>query len=426
MLNMPRAEIKRQRNGTEAKPTEPARSAATPKRGPIEYLRQRGDAILGRIGPGGLAVALAVVALGVLGARWGTYRHTNVVTSEAVLGGVVTHLGSRIDGQIKAVYVEMGQRVVPGQILARLVDDHLTARVSLASAELERAQRVLAVAEKEVSLEARLLEAQLREAEAAVGASFARAESAQSALSKWDRDYERFETLLSSGAASVEHMDRIATGRHVAMANAASGRAMREAALAAQDAVRIDAEASDVRIGRLGILESEVHAGQALVAKAEADLRATEIRAPDHGWVVSTAVAAGSSVRVSDALLSLWIGDRVWVDAWISETQLSHVRLGSEADITLAAYGDKRMTGRVEAIGAVTESGLELSEGTVTASILPQTAKLNVRIALDPVDALLVPGLSATVGIRRTQGADARGFLAAWFRTAPQQVENDS
>src|SRR6188768_915013 len=71
-----------------------------------------------------LLLTLAAFAVGV---PWARYRFNNIVLREAAVRGSVTKIGSRIDGRIKSVEVEPGERVTKGQVLLRMEDTHLEA-----------------------------------------------------------------------------------------------------------------------------------------------------------------------------------------------------------------------------------------------------------------------------------------------------------
>src|SRR5262249_36861920 len=117
------------------------------------------------------AVALCgLVLAGVLG-RWLLYRHTHLVAHRAVVRGVISPAGARLDGEVAQVLVRAGERVAAGTTIAKLEDSHLRARQSERSAELQEAQRELELAQLQVehertrlSVEAKRTDAQLRAA----------------------------------------------------------------------------------------------------------------------------------------------------------------------------------------------------------------------------------------------------------------------
>src|SRR5437773_7660138 len=74
-----------------------------------------------------LGVALATAVILRTAYAWGYYRLEHTVIKNASVKGRLYKIGARIDGQVKSVEVQPGQRVVRDQVLVRLVDDHFQA-----------------------------------------------------------------------------------------------------------------------------------------------------------------------------------------------------------------------------------------------------------------------------------------------------------
>jgi len=87
-----------------------------------------------------ILITLAAVAIGI---PWVRYRYNNIVLREAAVRGAVTKIGSRIDGRIKSVEVQPGQRVSKGEVLLRMEDSHLQAALKRARGDLQSASSAL-------------------------------------------------------------------------------------------------------------------------------------------------------------------------------------------------------------------------------------------------------------------------------------------
>src|SRR5947209_20612366 len=94
--------------------------------------------VLTRLGVIGVVTLLSLAALAVA-IPWVSYRYQNVVVGEAVVKGTVTKIGTRIEGRIKTIEVEVGQHVAEGQVLFRLDDSHFKAELDRAQAQLKSA-----------------------------------------------------------------------------------------------------------------------------------------------------------------------------------------------------------------------------------------------------------------------------------------------
>src|SRR4249920_2602317 len=89
-----------------------------------------------------IVILLTIATLAVL-VPWANYRVNNIVLREASVRGVVTKIGSRIEGRVQSVDVEPGQQVTKGQVLLRMEDSHLQAALDRARGELQSALREL-------------------------------------------------------------------------------------------------------------------------------------------------------------------------------------------------------------------------------------------------------------------------------------------
>src|SRR5437868_1062188 len=90
-----------------------------------------------------LVIVLATVAVIAVAVPWGRYRYDHIVLSEATIKGTVAKIGVRLEGRIKSVEVDAGQRVARGDVLLKLEDRHL-------EAARDRARGALRAATKDV------------------------------------------------------------------------------------------------------------------------------------------------------------------------------------------------------------------------------------------------------------------------------------
>jgi HlyD family secretion protein len=227
---------------------------------------------------------------------------------------------SKANGIIKELKVEVGDRVVEGQVLAELDRDNLAARLREARAAFNGAEANLRGATAE--LEKNRIEAQGPEV------AFAR------------RNVERAEQLSREKLISLQSMD--------------------DTRIALDQAVNKQAVAK----GQLGVSEARVSQARAAVAEAQAavdradeELNNATIRSPIKGVVLSRDVEVGSPVSSilnlgSSATLVMVLGDisRVYVKGKVDEADIGLVRLGQPARIKVETFKDRPFEGRVTQI----------------------------------------------------------------------------
>ncbi len=132
-----------------------------------------------------------------------------------------------------------------------------------------------------------------------------------------------------------------------------------EVAQAAAAKARVDVENATERLRVLGM-------------DANRESTATvDIVAPSSGIITEQNVTNAAGVKSLDNspnLLTISDLSRVWIVCDVYENDLSTVRVGDSADIHLAAYPDKVLTGRISNIGAILDPSL-------------RTAKVRIEVA---------------------------------------------
>ncbi|HEX3861880.1 MAG TPA: HlyD family secretion protein [Stellaceae bacterium] len=329
-------------------------------------------------------VVLVVVLLAAAGGgwRWWTEWRFQQATDDAYVQSDVTAISPKIEGYIKDVKVEDNQSVAAGQVLFVIDDRDFAARKAQADAAVATEEAVVATYASRLKLQ----QAMIDQATAGV-------QSADADLNRARLDYKRYAALVGSDYATRQRFET---------ADADSRKA--EAAL---DKARAAVGAEQ---NQLGVLESQKREEEARLQQVRAtrqlaqnDLDNTVIRAPVAGVAGNRAGRVGQYVKPGTLLLSLVPLPYVYVTANFKETQLTHMRPGQPADITVDAYPDQKVTGRIESFAPA--SGAQFSllpPDNATGNFTKIVQRVPVRIALPtegPLARLLRPGLSVTVSV---------------------------
>lgn len=211
-----------------------------------------------------------------------------------------------------------------------------------------------------VELEKELLEAQVREARAAV-------EAARVARHYAGIELDRMATLRERGATSDQK----------------------------QDEARARAETAQA-----GLAQAE-----ARLASLEVQLRYTTIRAPVAGTVLDVAVEEGNAVSPVTAvtggtlLLTIAGGDEVHLKGLVDENEVARVQVGQPARLRTEAFGERVFAGRVrhikplgQRVQNVTYFEVEVEIGDPDAKLLRPRMSADADIVTEVVeDALVVP-----------------------------------
>jgi len=318
-------------------------------------------------------------------AHWGL-----VETDNAQLQGHLTEISSRVNGTISRVLVEDNQEVKVGQPLLQLDDRDARARLFRARADLEQvtreAQAMVVQAGASVST-----------ARAAEGMAVADQQSASSELARSAADAQRLVGLAQQGGVSRQEAERAVTTYRKAQADFTHSQATRQTA---------QARIQDVKVNRqkAAAAQAKVLQAQAAFAEAQLDLSYTRITAPGAGRIGSRHAEPGSQVQPGQPLMTV-VDTQPWVEANFKETQLTALKPGQAAEVRIDAYPNKLLRGKVSSLAPAAGSRFALlPPDNATGNFTKVVQRIRTRIDLDPRDTKglnLVPGLSATVSVRR-------------------------
>lgn len=157
----------------------------------------------------------------------------------------------------------------------------------------------------------------------------------------------------------------------------------------------------------VGDTSSDVIAAQAKVDAAQATVNSLSIIAPFDGEVLSVDHRVGDVVDTGELSVNIADMDHLYVETQVDESDIANVKLGNQAEVTLDAVPDLRLTGSVVSINPVGE-------------VVGGLVKYTVRVELDSVqDAFLPLGSTANVVIKLS---DAQAALAVPIVA----IQNDS
>jgi membrane fusion protein (multidrug efflux system) len=284
-----------------------------------------------------------------------------------------------VSGRIVEVDARENDHVATGDVLFRI--DAEPYRIGLAGADAALAS-------------ARLQVEQLR---AAYEQAIAEEKAAQDDVAFRQKSFDRQQGLLDKGVASQANFDTAENDLHTAQQALSQATQRREAALAA--------------LGGDPSIPTDKHptvlAAIAERDKAQLDLANTDVKAPSDGVVAqSDRLQVGQYVTAATPVLALVGTGHSWIEANFKETDLTHMKTGEPATITIDAYPGRTLTGTVDSIGAGTGAEFSLlPPQNATGNWVKVVQRVPVRISFsEPVDLPLRSGLSANVSVDLMNG----------------------
>ncbi|HTB17221.1 MAG TPA: HlyD family secretion protein [Bryobacteraceae bacterium] len=353
-------------------------------------------------------------------------------TDDAQVEAHLNAISSRVDGAITHVYVDDNQLVKAGDPLVDLdprdfqvVIDQAKAQVAQARIQVTAQQPNVPITQIESSTNITGAEADVANAEAAVGvaerdreSAAARLAEAQANAAKAKADLARYTLLIKNEEVSQQEFDQVAATSKAQDAAVDANRATVESA--ARTVQQRQAQLAQVqsRLSQyktnapalLAIRQANVQSQQAnqqtaqtMVEQAELKLSYTKIVAPAPGIVLKRSAEVGERINAGQQLLMIaQIGD-IWVTADFKETQMHNIHPGQSARIHVDAL---RMDfeGYVETIGGSTGAvSSVLPPENATGNYIKVVQRIPVRLRFKPnqngLDRLR-PGMSVEPDVR--------------------------
>lgn len=319
-------------------------------------------------------------------------------------------VGSQASGQIKELTVDFNARVKRGDVIARLDDDAIQARLAHAQIEVE-------VAAAAVNMQRAQIERARADTDGAhAGLAVARAdvERAETALMDAERERDRKRELFARGVSSTTERDRADVSYDNASTQLVAARA--------REAVAASAEIGNQAVTRIAIAQLENAIAQ--VKQREANLRQvrieqehTVIRAPIDGIVIERNVDIGQTVAASlqaPTLFTIAPDLRaIQVHANVDEADIGRVVLEQRVLFSVDSYSGKTFHGRVVDIRKMPQT---------TQNVVAYT----VVVSADNDDLLLLPGMTASARILVQERRDALRLPNAALRFRPAGIPKPS
>lgn len=274
---------------------------------------------------------------------------------EATEVDVATKLG----GRVTDIFVNEGDFVKTGQVLAQMQIDVLEAQHDEAQAQYRQAVNA-----------AQSLDAQVAVRVSDLVAAQAKIVQCESELDAAKRRFTRSQTLSKEGAVSMQVLDddRAAMRGKLATVNAAKAQA------AAAEATILAAKA------QLVSSQSTVEAIAATIKRIEVEITDSKLKSPRDGRVQYRIVQPGEVLSAGGKVLNVVDLSDVYMTFFLPETVVGKVALGSEVRIILDAIPEYAIPAKVSFIA----STAQFTPKTVETASERQKLMFRVKARINP------------------------------------------
>jgi HlyD family secretion protein len=303
------------------------------------------------------------------------------------------NIAFKTSGRLMERTVDEGDSVKQGQLIARLDRDQLLAQRDREAAGLQSANSQLAQAETALAWQRGNQAAELEQRKAELASYAARlqelksgsrpqeiqevraaVDSVQSEFDRAKRDWDRAQTLYKNDDISTAQYDQyrnrwesaeamlkqtkerqalVLAGPRIEQINAAS--AQMDRARAALKMTESNALEIKRREQELPLRRSEIARAAASLAMIEAQLADTMAYSPVDGVVLVKAADVGEVLAAGTTIVTIGDIAHPWLRAYVNETDLGRVKLGTKAKITTDSYPGKEYEGHISFIASEAE-----------------------------------------------------------------------
>ena len=357
-------------------------------------------------------IVIAVVLLAG-GVSWYLYAQGFEETDDAEVDGHLNPIAARIDGTVKAVYVDDNQSVEAGKLMVELDPRDYQVALDQSKAQADQAEAQLGASHPNLPItritnrsDLSSQQAEVTDAEAALAAarhdldaSVAKLRESQATSERNQADFLRYQTLYDKNEVSRADYDQF---KSTAAAQAQTVAANESSEASAQKTIeqrqaQLDEQRSKleqtensaplqvaIREADIKSQQANAESAQSSVEMARLNIAYCQIAAPVSGVVTQRSAEVGARISTGQQLMMIVQINDLWVTANFKETQLSRMHPGQPVRIYVDALHDT-FDGKVESMPAVTGSRTSvLPPENATGNYVKVIQRLPVRIRFNP------------------------------------------
>ncbi|MBV4359149.1 HlyD family secretion protein [Pinibacter aurantiacus] len=347
----------------------------------------------------GFIIVLAALVIG--GGTFGISKYVHgqhhEETDDAQIDANISPVIPRVSGYVTEVRAKDNQIVKKGDTLIILDNRDLLIKVEEAEAALLGAKSNLSVAEATTNAS----KANIVTSQASITTADAQIEAAKVNVWRATQDYERYANLIKDHSITQQQYEQALAAKQTAERQL---QVLVEQKNAAAKQTAATASQSNATSQQIAVANAVIKQREADLANAKLNLSYAVVLAPADGKISKVSAQVGQYLQAGQSLFSVVLDQSTWVTANYKETQLSKMRVGQKAIITIDAFPGHKFEATLASFSPATGSRFALlPPDNATGNFVKVVQRLPVKLEFtNPSDSLvkqLRPGMNVNVDV---------------------------
>ncbi len=299
-------------------------------------------------------IPLIIVVLVVITAGWFWYDDFRkyITSDDAFIDADRVAISSKILGRINVLYVQEGDSVKKGQLLAELDSLELKAQKSQSYAAKDQAYALKDQAEAKLLLDQESVSVQ------------------EINFEKASDDYNRAKTQFDGGVITKENLEHAQKTYE-------------------SEKAKLDAAKTQLTVSKTMIMSAQtgIENAAAQINLIETQLGNCRLYSPFDGVVSKRWLLAGDVAQPGQSIFTLTNNKNLWITIYLEETNVADIHLNQQVKFTIDAFPGVTFTGNLFSIGTNTASQFSLiPPNNASGNFTKVTQRIPVKISIKSCD----------------------------------------
>ena len=298
-----------------------------------------------------IPLALVIIAVMAAGVVWYNDYTKYITTDDAHVESDNVSVSPKILGRIKQTYVEEGDSVKAGMLLAELDSTDLSAQKQQAIAGKAQTEAAKAQAEAKLGLDEKTVKV------------------LQVAVDRAQEDFDRAKNQFSGEVISKEQYDHAQKSLESAQA-------------------QLSAAQSQLTVSRAQINSAEkaIESADAQIDVISTQINNTKLYASINGVVAKRWLLIGDVAQAGQSIFTLNNNTKFWVIIYLEETKIGKLKIGQSAIFNVDAYPDVVFMGKIFSLGSSTAAVFSLMPASnASGNFTKVTQRVSLKISIDGI-----------------------------------------